>query len=61
MKNWKQLTNKCLNTLKIVSLFLLIGSVFMLLAQITYTAAFTAQLGVAGLASWSFIKELFYT
>jgi hypothetical protein len=59
-KKMKQTINNCLNTLGIVSLLLLIGSVLLLLGQVTYTAAFTAQLGVAGAAGWSFLKELFY-
>ena len=56
----KQAINNSLNTLGIVSLLLLTGSVILLLGQVTYTAAFTAQLGVASAASWSFFKELFY-
>jgi hypothetical protein len=59
-KKMKQAINNCLNTLGIVSLLLLTGSVLLLLGQVTHTAAFTAQLGVAGAASWSFLKELFY-
>jgi hypothetical protein len=59
-KKMKQAINNSLNTLGIVSLLLLTGSVILLLGQVTYTAAFTAQLGVASAASWSFFKELFY-
>lgn len=59
-KKMKQVINKTLNTLVMVSLFLLAGSVVLLLGQITHTAAYTAQLGVAGIAGWSFIKELLY-
>ena len=56
----KQAINNSLNTLGIVSLLLLTGSVILLLGQVTHAAAFTAQLGVAGAAGWSFLKELFY-
>jgi hypothetical protein len=59
-KKMKQAINNCLNALGIVSLLLLTGSVLLLLGQVTHTAAFTAQLGVAGAAGWSFLKELFY-
>jgi hypothetical protein len=59
-KKMKQTINHCLNALGIVSLLLLTGSILLLLGQITHMAAFTAQLGVAGVAGWSFFKELFY-
>jgi len=59
-KKMKQAINHCLNTLGVVSLLLFAVSVLLLFSQITYTAAFTAQLGVASAASWSFFKELFY-
>lgn len=59
-KKMKQVLNNSLNTLGVISLLLLTGSVLLLLGQITHMAAFTAQLGVAGVAGWSFLKELFY-
>lgn len=59
-KKMKQVINKTLNILVTISLFLLAGSVILLFGQITHTAAFTAQLGVAGIAGWSFVKELLY-
>lgn len=56
----KNLINKCVNLLGFFSIFLILGSILLLLTQVTFAAAFTAQLGVASLAGWSFAKELFY-
>lgn len=56
----KRTINFSVNILRVLSIILLIFSAIFLFIQTPIWAAFTAQLGIMGMAIWSFVKEVFY-
>ena len=52
--------NKGMTLLSFISLFLLFTSVVLMFIHTPCMAALSAQIGVAGITGWTFLKELFY-
>jgi hypothetical protein len=59
-KKHKDLLNKSLQTLFILSTSCFLFSVLLIFNHVPHGAAFSAQAGILGVVGWSFVKELFY-